>query len=82
MKVKDKEMSLTVAQMTKSELRELIEEAVEQKLVELFGDPDEGLETHEFLRDRLLRQKKAVEEGDLGEPFEAVMQRLGLEQVL
>jgi hypothetical protein len=72
-------MSLTVAQMTKSELKELIEEAVEQKLIELFGDPDEGLEIHESLRDRLLRQKKAVEAGDVGEPFGDVLQHLGLE---
>ena len=49
-----------VAQMTKEELREMIEAAVEQKLLEMFGDPDEGLEIRESVRDRLLRQKKAI----------------------
>jgi len=29
--------------MTKSELKELIETSIEQKLLELLGDPDEGL---------------------------------------
>jgi hypothetical protein len=29
--------------MTKGELREMIEASVERKLLELLGDPDEGL---------------------------------------
>jgi hypothetical protein len=36
-------MTATVAQMTKGELREMIEASVERKLLELLGDPDEGL---------------------------------------
>ena len=32
----------TVGQMTKDELREMIETIIEQKLLELLGDPDEG----------------------------------------
>lgn len=69
----------TVAQMSKDELKELIETSVEQKLLELLGDPDEGLEIRESVRDRLLRQKKAVAAGERGEPFEDVVRRLGLE---
>ena len=69
----------TVAQMSKDELKELIETSVEQKLLELLGDPDEGLEIRKSVRDRLLRQKKAVAAGERGEPFEDVVQRLGLE---
>lgn len=38
----------TVAQMTKDELREMIETAIEQKSLELLGDPDFGLR-HAFL---------------------------------
>ena len=37
-------MSLTVAQMSRDELKEIIEVTIEQKLFELLGDPDEGLE--------------------------------------
>ncbi len=69
----------TVAQMTKEELREMIETAVEQKLIELLGDPDEGLPIRKALRDRLLRQRQAVANGERGEPFEDVIRRLGLE---
>jgi len=54
---------VTVAQMTK---------------LELLGDPDEGLPLRETIRNRLLRQKEAVARGERGEPFEEVVQRLGL----
>ncbi|MBC7265107.1 MAG: hypothetical protein H5T64_12240 [Chloroflexi bacterium] len=72
-------MSETVAQMTKDELREMIETSIEQKLLELLGDPDEGLEIRKAVRDRLLRQKKAVAVGERGQPFEDVVRRLGLD---
>jgi hypothetical protein len=73
----------TVGQMTKEEFKKmigiLVEAAVEQKLIEILGDPDEGLEIRETVRDRLLRQKQAVAAGERGLPFEDVMQQLGLE---
>jgi len=69
----------TVVQMTKDELREMIETIVEQKLLELLGDPDEGLPIRKAIRDRLLRQKQAVASGERGESFEDVIRRLGLE---
>ncbi len=72
-------MVVKVAQMTKSELREMIETIVERKLFELLGDPDEGLPIRKTTRTRLLRQKKAVLKGERGEPFEALARRLGLE---
>jgi hypothetical protein len=65
--------------MTKSELREMIETIIEQKLLELLGDPDEGLPIRKSARDRLLRQKQAVAVGERGEPLEDVVRRLGLE---
>ena len=69
----------TVAQMTKDELREMIETIIEQKLLELVGDPDESLSIRATIHDRLLRQKEVVASGERGEPFEEVVQRLGLE---
>ena len=73
----------TVGQMTREELRNLIEalveEAVEQKLVEMLGDPDIGLTLRETVRDRLLQQRQAVAAGERGQPLTDVMQRLGLE---
>jgi DNA-binding GntR family transcriptional regulator len=76
---KENSMMATVAQMTREELKEMIETAVEQKLIEMFGDPDAGSEIREAVRDRLLRQRKAVVAGERGEPFEDVVRRLGLE---
>lgn len=70
----------TVAQMTKEELREMIEAIVEKKLLELLGDPDEGLPLRKALRERLLRQKEAIARGERGEPFEEAIRRLGLEE--
>ena len=72
-------MSDMVTQMSKDELKDIIAMTVEQKLIELLGDPDEGLEIRKSVRERLLRQKKAVAAGERGEPFEDVVRRLGLE---
>lgn len=72
-------MGTTVARMTKDELQEVIGTVVEQKLIELFGDPDQGLPVKESLVKRLRRQKAAVARGERGECFEDVARRLGLE---
>lgn len=71
-------MAITVAQMTKSELKELISETVEKKLIDLFGEPEENLKLRESFRKRLLRQKEAVANGERGEKFDDVIKRLGI----
>jgi hypothetical protein len=71
-------MAATVAKMTKHELKEIIESTVEQKLLELLGDPDEGLVLKKALKDRLLWQRKAVAAGARGEALTAIVKRLGL----
>ena len=70
-------MALTVARMTKDELQEVIGSVVEQKLIEMFGDPDQGLPVKESLVKRLRRQKAAVARGERGERLEDVARRLG-----
>jgi len=65
-------------EMTKDELKEMIAELIDRRLVELLGDPDEGWEIRKRVRDRLLRQMKAVAEGERGEALEDVVGRLGL----
>jgi len=72
-------MGTTITQMTKEELKELIESIVEQKMLELIGDPDEGLSIREDLLKRLKRQKEQVARGKRGKPLESVMKELGLE---
>lgn len=71
-------MTTIVAQMTKEELQEMIEAIIERKLLEILGDPDEGLEITEAVRDRLLRQREAVVAGERGQPLEDVVRQLGL----
>ena len=72
-------MGATVGQMGKDELKEMIEAIVEQKLLELLGDPDEGLPIRASVRDRLLRQEQAVAAGERGDAFEDVVRQLGAE---
>ena len=71
-------MSNTLAQMTKSEFKQLLSSLIEEKLPELVGDPDEGLPIRKSLRDRLLRQKALVDRGDYGLPFEKALKEAGL----
>lgn len=72
-------MTATVAEMTKEELQELIGAIVEEKLLQLFADPDEGLYVQDELRDRLLRQQRAVVAGERGESIDDVLAQLGLD---
>ncbi len=44
--------------MTTAQLNKQIGEIVEQKLLEFFGDPDEGLEVRKSLITRLRKQMK------------------------
>lgn len=67
-----------IIQISTDELKELIGAAVEQKLLELFGDPDDGLILTKTMRARLLRQKRAVAKGDRGESLDKVVAQLGL----
>ena len=71
-------MAATVARMTKHELKEIIESTVEQKLLELLGDPDQGLVLKKTVKDRLLRQRKSVAAGQRGESLAVIVKRLGL----
>ena len=72
-------MSETVAQMSKAELRDLIERTLEEKLLEMLGDPDEGLDIRESVLARLEAQRRAVVAGARGRPLSDVAAELGLE---
>jgi len=71
-------MATPLTEITKEELKEIIATTVEEKLLELVGDPDEGLPIRQALRNRLRRQKSAVARGERGEPFAEVARRLEL----
>ena len=71
-------MPTIAARITKTELAQMIDRAVEEKLISLLGDPDEKLTLKDSLRNRLLRQKKAVSRGQRGEVFNRLVSRLRL----
>jgi CO dehydrogenase/acetyl-CoA synthase alpha subunit len=71
-------MAANVGQMSTDELKEIIGSVVEQKLKEILGDPDEALEIKANVRNRILRQKQAVANGERGEEMEEVAKRLGI----
>lgn len=71
-------MAKTVADMTTEELKEMLGELIEAKLTEVLGDPDQGLELRETVRQRLELQQSAVARGERGESFDDLARRLGL----
>ena len=71
-------MTSNVGQLSTDELREIIGSVVEQKLKEMLGDPDEGVEIRAEVQNRLLRQKKTVANGERGEELDKVAKRLGI----
>ncbi len=68
-----------VSDMTVDELRALIGISVEEKLTEMFGDPDAGLELREEIVASIERQRKEYAAGKRGKPLDEVAKRLGLD---
>ncbi|MFC1805562.1 hypothetical protein ACFL09_01100 [Planctomycetota bacterium] len=54
------------------------EKKEEEELVEPPGGPDEGLPIRKSVRNRLLRQKQAVAEGERGDDLDELAERMGL----
>ena len=69
-------MSTNVGQLTTDELKEIIGSVVEEKLKEILGDPDDGLELRNEVRERLLRQEHALAQGQRGEDLNEITTRL------
>lgn len=67
----------TLLKITKEELSQLISSAIEQKLFELLGDPEENLSIRDDLERRLLRQKTLVAKGKRGKKLHDVKKQLG-----
>ena len=67
---------MKVKELTVEQLKALIEEAVEEKLQEILGDPDEGLE----LREEVIQRLKAHQTSRIARvPMDQVVKRHGLE---
>jgi len=72
-------MSTKLADLTVDEFKQLIATTVEWKLLEILGDPDEGLELREEIKDRLQRSLGKERRGARGIPAQDVAAQLGLE---
>ena len=72
-------MSTRVAELSVDEFKQVIEATVEQKLLEMLGDPDEGLELQEEIKTRLRRALEVNQKGIRGIPAQEAAARLDLE---
>jgi signal recognition particle GTPase len=66
---------MKVKELTVEQFKDLIHEAIEEKLEELIGDPDVGLEPREEIKERLRSSLAARQRGEKGIPIEEVATR-------
>ena len=79
MELEEFTVSTRVTELTVDEFKQFIEATVEWKLLEMLGDPDEGLELREETATRLRRSLTAEEEGARTISAQEVAAQLGLE---
>ncbi len=70
---------MKVKELTVEQLLALIQEAVDERLREILGDPDQGLELKGDVKDRLKHSLSAMEAGEKSIPLGQVARELGLE---
>jgi hypothetical protein len=68
-----------IGEMELDELRQWIEAIVEQKLLEMLGDPDEGLTLRPEIAERVRRTLVEIARGQTFMPAQEVAKELGLE---
>jgi len=66
---------MKVKELTVEQFKDLIHEAIEEKLEEITGDPDLGLELGEEIKERLRSSLAARQRGEKGIPIEEVATR-------
>lgn len=69
----------TLADLTIDEFKNLIKEIVTQTILEIFDDPDEGLELREEIKDRLHRALADAQTTTKTTSAQEVAAKLGLE---
>ena len=68
----------TVADLTVDQFKDLIREVVIQTLIEVLGDPDEGMELRDEIKVKIQQSLAAVKAGEKIMPAEEVAAKLGL----
>jgi len=66
---------MKVKELTVEQFKGLIHEAIEEKLEEIIGDPDTGLELREDIKERLRNSLAARQRGEKDIPIEEVAKR-------
>jgi len=59
--------------LTLESIKELVDELVDEKLLQILKDPDEGLELREEIKTRLRKSLKSQQDGERGVLLENVM---------
>ncbi len=70
---------MKVKDLSKEELRALVHEAVEEALLELLGDPDQGLAVREEIKERLKRSLARSQQGVQAMTAAEVAEKAGLD---
>lgn len=70
---------MKVKELTVEQFKDLVQEAIEEKLEEIIGDPDTGLELREDIKERLRNSLAARQRGEKGIPIEEVARQAGLD---
>jgi hypothetical protein len=70
---------MKVKELTAEQLKNLVQEAVEETLEELIGDPDRGLELREEVKDRLRASLASIQKGQKVIPIGEVARQAGLD---
>ncbi|MDP3879353.1 MAG: hypothetical protein Q8Q07_03485 [Dehalococcoidales bacterium] len=69
---------MKVKELTVEQLKALIDEAIEDKLAEIMGDPDRGLELTDEARRRIEESLSALKRGEKGIPLEELAGEMGI----
>jgi hypothetical protein len=71
-------MKMKMKEMTAEELRSLVEFWVEEKLIEILGDPEERLTLRPEVKRSLRKSLARLKGGERGKPAAEVARKLGL----
>jgi len=70
---------MKVKDLTVEQLKDLIQSAIEEKLEELIGDPDAGLELRQEVKERLRNSLSAMQAGHKRIPVDEAAKQAGLD---
>jgi len=70
---------MKVKELTVEQLKDLVQEAVEEKLQEIIGDPDTGRDLRDEIKERLRKSLAARQCGEKGIPIDEVARQAGLD---